>query len=160
VLIGQAGTVLSNVVIGLFFAYTNPIAMIVVMCIARVFSSFSMANMQALYGDCVVYARWKTGKDTSALVMGSQTIPIKIGLTLRGVVVPIILSMVNFDASIAPADATMELKRGIVIMLRWLPAIGTTIYSIILFFGFRMLNREKVEQMQLEINEREAAAQA
>ena len=160
VLIGQMGGAISNIIIALFFAYDNPIMVIVIMCIARVFTSFSGTNMQALYGDCVVYARWKTGKETSAMVMGSQTIPIKVGLTLRGVTVPLILSMVNFDPNIAPADATMELKRGIIIMQRWLPALGSIIYATILFLGFRMLNRERVDQMQKEINEREAAAKA
>jgi GPH family glycoside/pentoside/hexuronide:cation symporter len=160
VLIGQAGNIISNVVIALFFAYTSPVACIVVMCIGRVFMSFSGANMQALYGDCVTYARWKFGKDTSAMVIGSQTIPIKIGLTLRGITVPLILSLTNFnpDPSIDQTNAPMELKRGIVIMQRWLPACGGLIYMLILFFGFRMLSKERMEQMQKDIDEREAAA--
>ena len=160
VLMAQLGGIICNITIALFFAYDNPLMCIVIMGIARVFTSFSGANMQALYGDCVTYARWKFGKDTSAMVIGSQTIPVKLGLTLRGVTVPLILSLTNFtpDPNMNQTNAPMELKRGIVIMTRWLPACGSFIYMCILFFGFRMLNDERMEQMQKEIDEREAAA--
>lgn len=162
VLIGQLGGVTCNVIIALFFAKTNPIGCIIMMCVARVFTSFSGANMQALYGDCVTYDKWKSGKDTSAMVMGSQSIPINLGFVIRGLSVPLILSLVNFnpDPSINQSNAPMELKNGIVVMSRWLPACGQLIYALILFLGFRMLNEEKMAEMQKDIDEREAAQKA
>ena len=158
VLLGQFAGVIANIACS-FVAIKSNVAMIAILLTRGVFAGFSGANMIALYGDCVVYARWKTGKETSAFVMGSQTIPIKIGLTLRGILVPLILGLSGFDPNVAAADATMQVKEGIITMYFRLPAIGGLIYACMMLFLFR-LTKEKVEEMQQEINAREAAEKA
>ncbi|MCL2631825.1 MAG: MFS transporter [Coriobacteriia bacterium] len=158
VLIGQGSGVIANFACS-FVAINSTPAMIAIICVRGLFMGISGANMIALYGDCVVYARWKTGKDTSAFVMGSQTIPIKVGLMMRGILVPLILGLSGFDPNVPPADATLEMKQGIITMFFRLPAIGGLIYFLIMFFGFR-LTRERVAELQKEIDEREAAEAA
>ncbi|MCL2631828.1 MAG: MFS transporter [Coriobacteriia bacterium] len=158
VLLGQGAGIIGGVACALVALKSNE-ALIAIGLVRSAFMGISGANMIALYGDCVVYARWKTGKDTSAFVMGSQTIPIKVGLMMRGILVPLILGMSGFDPNVPPADATMQMKQGIVFMGYWLPIAGATIYFLILFFGFK-LTREKVAEYQREIDEREAAERA
>ncbi|MCL2136854.1 MAG: MFS transporter [Coriobacteriia bacterium] len=156
VLVGSYSSVILNFIAS-FVAIPSNIGMIVIICIRGLIAGLSMVNMQVLYSDCVVYAKWKTGKETSAFVMGSQTIPIKIGLMLRGILVPLILGISGFDPNVLAADVTMEMKQGIVMMLFTLPAIGGLINALILHIGFR-LTPAKVAEMQQEINEREALA--
>jgi GPH family glycoside/pentoside/hexuronide:cation symporter len=155
VLIGQFGLAACNLLAS--FWGMNPPVVIAMLTIGRLFMFFMNANMVALYSECVVYARWKTGKDTSAFVIGSQTIPIKVGLMLRGILIPVILAMVSFDPSIAVENATPALKQGIITMFLLLPAIGLTLCGLILLFGFR-LTKAKVAELQKEIDERELAA--
>ena len=155
VLVGYFGTVILNVLAYMVALQSTPL-LIACLTIRGMFMGINRTSMVALYGDCVVYARWKTGKDTSAFVMGSQTIPIKIGLTLRGILVPLTLALVKFDPRIPASEATMELKRGIVTMLVGLPAIGTFLTALVFLFFFR-LTKERVAELQKEINEREAA---
>ena len=155
VVVGLLGTALWDYVASLVAMRSNAL-LIACLGVRGFFLGFQLANMVALYGDCVVYARWKTGKETSAFVMGSQTIPMKIGLMLRGILVPLILGLVGFDPNVTAANASMELKQGIITMFLRLPAIGTLLSGIILLFFFR-LTKERVAELQKEINERDAA---
>ncbi|MCL2631827.1 MAG: MFS transporter [Coriobacteriia bacterium] len=155
VLLGTFGMCACNIACS-FVAIPSNELMVAILTFRNVFQGINGPNLIALYGDCAVYARWKTGKETSAFVMGSQTIPLKIGLMLRGILVPLILAISGFDASIPPAEAGYEVKNGIITMFFRLPAIGGAIYGLILLLGFR-LNRERVAEMQKEIDEREAA---
>jgi GPH family glycoside/pentoside/hexuronide:cation symporter len=158
VLLGQFGSIACNLACSFIAIQSNEL-MVAILCIRGFFGGISGANMIALYGDCVVYARWKTGKETSAFVIGSQTIPIKIGLTLRGILVPLILSLSGFDPNIPAAEATTQVKEGIITMYYRLPAIGGAIYACLILFLFR-LTRAKVAELQKEIDEREAAEAA
>ncbi|MCL2631826.1 MAG: MFS transporter [Coriobacteriia bacterium] len=155
VLIGTFGMAACNLTGSLVAMRSNELLIACIIC-RSFFQGINGPNLIALYGDCAIYARWKTGKETSAFVMGSQTIPLKIGLMLRGILVPLILAISGFDPNIAPADAGVDIKNGIITMFLRLPAIGGAIYGAILLFGFR-LTRERVNEMQNEINEREAA---
>ena len=154
-IIGMIGMIIGNLTGSIFGM--NPIWTIACVSVARFFISLAQANLVALYGDCVVYARWKTGKDTSAFVMGSQTIPLKIGLTLRGIILPAVLAFVGFNPNIPPADATDQVRQGIITMFMRIPAIGYLGTVLVLTFAFRLTN-ERVNEMQREIDEREAAA--
>ena len=145
-------------VFGSFFGMNVTVFMVFAVT-SRLFWGMSAANMVALYSDCVVYSRWKTGKNTAAFVIGSQTIPLKIGLSLRGVIIPLVLAMVGFSANIVPAEASLALKQGIINMFALIPGIGCLLTAIILMFAFR-LTRSKVDEMQKEIDEREAAVPA
>ena len=158
VLVGQFGNLTFNVICS-FVAIQNNYLLIALLVVRGFFIGINGANLIALYGDCVVYARWKTGKDTSAFVMGSQTIPMKIGLTLRGILVPLILGLTGFNPNIPADQATMQVKEGIITMYFRLPAIGGLIYACMMLFLFR-LTKEKVEELQKEIDEREAAERA
>ncbi|MBE6015622.1 MAG: MFS transporter [Lachnospiraceae bacterium] len=109
----------------------------------------------ALYADTVVYNEWKTGKNASGWIMGLQNIPLKIGGTLRSVIVTACLAVGGFSATIDPAATTMEMKSAICLALMVVPGIVLVACAFIILFGFR-LSKARVEEMQKEIDEKKA----
>lgn len=117
------------------------------------------ANASALYGDCAVFAEWKTGKNATGFVMGLQNTPIKIAATIKGVLLPLVLAASGYDASIVPENAPMAMKVGIANSMMVVPLVLLVLGIITMIFLYN-LSKDKVVQMQKEIDERKAAVTA
>jgi GPH family glycoside/pentoside/hexuronide:cation symporter len=91
--------------------------------------------------------------------MGSMTFALKLSYIARGTLVPAILALVGFSASIAPADATETLKNGILNVFLLIPGLCMCLSGLLLVFGYR-LTKTKVTELQAEIDARAAAPAA
>jgi GPH family glycoside/pentoside/hexuronide:cation symporter len=114
----------------------------------------------ALYADTCVYAQWKLGTDSRGWIMGLATLPLKIAIIGRSLIVNISLMLVGFSAVAIRAgtqQVTEELKKGITAAFALIPAIILLVGIVLLLFGYK-LTREKIVQYQTEIDARKAAA--
>lgn len=64
-----------------------------------------------LYYDVAVYSEWKTGKDSTALIIGLTNLPIKLATIVKSVVLSALLVAVGYDASLG---ATPQLRSGLI----------------------------------------------
>jgi GPH family glycoside/pentoside/hexuronide:cation symporter len=135
----------------------NMYVFFVLLGVIRLFGGITTAAVVAMYSDCVVYSKWKTGKNTAPFIMGSMTFALKLSYIARGTLVPLILALVGFSASIAPADATETLKSGILIMFLLIPGLCMCLSGLLLALGYR-LTKTKVAELQADIDARAAVA--
>ena len=135
-------------------SYTQMMVVVVCMTIAQAGYGLIYAVIPAMYGDCVVYSEWKTGKNSAGWISGLQVLPLKIGFFARGVVIPAILGAAGFVAGMTADQSTPALQEGIVNGWFVLPAILCVISMLILIFGYR-INNDVLAQAQKEIAERQ-----
>lgn len=134
--------------------YTEMMVVVVCMSIAQGAYGLIYAVMPAMYGDCVVYSEWKTGKNSAGWISGLQVLPLKIGFFARGVVIPSILAAAGFVAGMAPDPANTTLMEGIVNGWFVVPIVLCVISGLILIFGYRINNKILI-QAQDEIAKRD-----
>lgn len=135
------------------FVGMNLILFFVVATISRAFLGALSASMVALYTDCAVYAEWKTGEDAKPFVMGLMNISLKAAIISRGTVIPLVLGLAGFDASIDPAAATEAVKQAVLTVNMLIPGIFALIGGLVLFVAYK-LTRDKVAELQSEIDAR------
>lgn len=136
-----------------YFMYSSVWVVFGLMLVAQVGYGICYACAPALYADTAVYAEWKTGKSNVGWIMGLQTVPLKVGVILRGIVVAASLAAAGFDAKIDPAKASVELKKGVTAAFALWPAIFVALGFLILLLGYK-LSRETVKKYQAEIDAR------
>ena len=153
-----------------YFNYLNATLVFYVMIIAQAGYGIAYAASPALYADCAVYSRWKTGTDSTGFIMGLQTLPLKVGAFLRATLLNAALAAAGYDAfrdqinahiadkTIAEFAQTLPatLKRGVAGAFCLWAAIFCIIGVILLVFFYK-LNKAKVEEYQAEIDAREMA---
>jgi len=139
--------------IGCQFVVGNIMLVLIVLSCAQFFLGFLYALMVALYGDASIYSEWKTGKEASGWVMGLSNLPLKLGIFIKGLIIPAMLAAAGFVAKMDPATATPELKAGITTLFCTIPGCTVLAGAVLLTFGYR-LTKEKVTQYQIEIDAR------
>jgi len=125
-----------------FLFYQSTILVVVFMCLLMFMLHMSNAIDPELYAGCAGYSGKKLGYDVSGTVMGLLTVPLKIGIVFRGILIAAVLVIANFDASLDPASATVELQRGVSIGFMIIPAIIMALGTFMLAFGYK-LSQEK-----------------
>jgi GPH family glycoside/pentoside/hexuronide:cation symporter len=153
---GLFGMALS--LIGCKFVAFSIIPFFVLILVARSILGVLSASVVALYSDAAVYSEWKTGKSAAAFVMGLMTISLKAAVISRGTVIPFVLATAGFVATADPATASLELQNAVVNVFVFIPGILALISAFIIGFGYR-LTRERLAELQAEIDARKAAAQ-
>lgn len=136
--------------------YTNVWAVIILVSVAQLGYGCVYSCSSALYGDTAIYSEWKTGKNASGWIMGLTNIPLKAASTLKGIILPAALAAGGFSAKIAVEAAPESMKLAIANTLLVIPAALLIVGALVLLFLFR-LSKDKLEQMQKEIEERKAA---
>ncbi|NTU89760.1 MAG: hypothetical protein HGA54_07650 [Actinobacteria bacterium] len=106
-----------------------------------------------LYAMCGTYGEWKTGGQARGVTMAFCSLAIKLGVAVRGVIIPATLGAIGYAAT--AADPTVY-AGGIRTVYALMPIIFIVI-SLIPLIWFKLTN-EKVAQMDKEIAERAAAA--
>lgn len=86
-------------------AATNTTLFLIIMGIGFFFFAGIASCGPAMFGDCVEYGKWKTGKEARAFIMGLYTLPIKIGVWLLGGVSGFLLAAIGYDATAAVTPA-------------------------------------------------------
>ena len=144
------------IIIWIIAYFLNPGFMLlnVLMFLSQVSFGLAYGLTANLYSMCGTYNYWKTGKNTMGVTMSFLTLSIKLGVALRGMVIPAFLGFIAYDATAATFDAAAQ--SGIATMYFILPVVILVI-SLIPFLFFRIKDADIV-QMNKEIAEREAAA--
>lgn len=70
--------------------------------------------------------------------MGLLTVPIKIGIVSRGILISACLALAQFNSDLDPSMATPQLQRGISMGFMIIPAVVILIGAIILAFGYKL----------------------
>lgn len=144
-----------------YFLYANATIVFVLMVAAQFGYGVAYAASPALYADTAVYARWKSGKDSTGFIMGLQNVPLKIGVLVKSVLLNAALGMAGYDAyrqaivdkTVVAAELPATLKQGVCGAFSLWSGIFCAVGLLILVFGFK-LTEKKVEQYQAEIDAR------
>ena len=134
----------------IYICYANAVLVIALMTGAQFFYGMAFASSPALYADTVVYATWKTGKNAAGWIMGLQNLPLKVGVFLRGVILPACLSLVNWQDGVVLEGAA---RQGMTVAFALVPAVFCAAGALLLVFGYR-LTRERITRYQAEIDAR------
>lgn len=121
-----------------FLIYQNTWVVIVLMCVVIFSMTLTNACEPELYATCAVYSSSKTGYDTTGTVMGLLTVPLKIGIVMRGILIGAALAIGGFSADIDPETAGEAVQRGICIGFMVIPAAVIAVGALVLMFGYRL----------------------
>lgn len=119
----------------------------------QLFFGFAYGLTSNLYAMCGTYGEWKTGGQARGVTMAFCSLAIKLGVAIRGMVIPAVLGTIGYVAT--AADPTIYAE-GIKNAYAFFPVICLAI-SFIPLIWFK-LSDEKVAQMDKEIAEREVVS--
>ena len=137
-----------------YFSFRSPWMVLVLMSLAQCGYGVCYASAPPLYADTAIYAKWKTGIDSQGWIMGLQTMPLKVAVIVRSVVINSALMAVGYTAATYDAaTAADSVRQGIATPFTLIPALCLLAGGLILLFGFK-LTKEKVLQYQTEIDAR------
>ncbi|MCI9627718.1 MAG: hypothetical protein HFJ64_00555 [Eggerthellaceae bacterium] len=151
-IIGVAGWLVLWVIA--FFVQPDYIVLNILLFISQVFFGFAYGLTVNLYSMCATWSHWKTGENTTGVTMSLMPVAVKVGVTLRAVILPAFLAFVGYDAAATTFDAAAQ--SGIFQMYFLLPIALLVVSLIPLIFLFKIKDKD-VEPMSDEINEREKA---
>ena len=142
---------LSSILTILF--YFVPYENIVLIFVLHILITFAMAPqapiLWAMYADTADYSHWKNGRRATGLVFSAATFSQKFGIALGGGVAGWILAAFGF---VANQTQTPESLNGIRLMMSIIPAIGSVIATIAIFFY--PLDDKTMAKIEKEIAER------
>ena len=146
-----------------YICFKSPVLVLVLMCAAQFGYGVCYACSPALYADTAVYAQWKSAenKDSKGFIMGLQTVPLKVAVMIKSIILNLALGLAGYDAyrdGIADKSITADmlpdsLKQGVCGAFSLWSGIFLIVGFCILFFGYK-LTKEKVDEYQAEIDAR------
>lgn len=125
----------------------NTMLVAVLLFVAQLSFGIAYGLTSNLYAMSGTYSVWKTGEDARGVVMSFCSLAIKLGVAIRGVMIPAVLGWIAYDPN--ATAITADAKGGIKMMFLLIPA-ALMLVSLIPLAGFR-LDEEKVAQMEKEI---------
>lgn len=139
--------------------FLNPgyVLLNVLLFVSQAFFGLAYGLSANLYSMCATWSHWKTGKNTVGVTMSIMTVAVKLGVTLRAMILPAFLAFVSYDATATVFDAAA--KAGINQMYFLLPMALLIVSLIPLLFLFKIKDSD-VTKMNAEIQEREQAEAA
>ena len=149
-IVGMGGWIVIWVIA--YFLHPDFMLLNVLMFLSQVSFGLAYGLTANLYSMCGTYSYWKTGKNTMGITMSFLTLSIKLGVALRGIVIPAFLGFIAYDATATTFDAAAQ--NGISFMYFLLPVI-ILIISLIPFLFFRIKDSD-IPKMNAEIQAREA----
>ena len=123
----------------------------VLLVLSQVFFGLAYGLSANLYSMCATWSHWKTGENTLGTTMSIMTVSVKLGVTLRAIILPAFLSLVAYDATATVFDAAAI--AGIEQMYFLLP-IGLLVVSLIPFLLLFKIKDSDVTKMNEEIAQR------
>ncbi len=132
---------------------------IVLMYVFQILGSFAAGPTApivfAMYTDCADYSEWKKGRRATGLVMSASTMAQKFGWTIGGALAGWLLAIFGFKANVVQSE---ESVKGIVLMMSLIPAIGSLIAAIMMYFY--QLDDKTMKQIEYDLNARRKSAEA
>ena len=101
----------------------------------------------SMYADIADYSEWKTGRRATGLIFSSSSMSQKFGWSIGGALTGWLLAFFGFQANVIQ---TTEAQEGIRLMLSFLPAVGTLLSVI--FIYFYPLTEKKLGEITTELN--------
>lgn len=132
-----------------YFLYQQTWIVVALMCVVIFALTATNACDTELFAACSVYSSYKTGHDTTGTIMGLLTVPVKVGIIMRGILISFCLAIAGFSSEIDAASASVSLQKGICLGFMIIPAVSIFIGALALAFGYRLTN-EKLDAMKLE----------
>lgn len=133
--------------------YTSPWAVIALMALGQYGYGCIYSLSVPMFADSAIYAEYETGENSSGWIMGLGNVPIKVALIVRGLIINGVLIAAGFSAQMSAESATLAVREAIANIFLFIPGIGLIIGGLLIVFGFK-LNKEKVEKMSKEIEQR------
>lgn len=124
--------------IAAYFLYKNVTLVIVLMTVTVFSMTLTNACEPELYAACAGFSSQKLGVDTTGTVMGLLTVPLKVGIVIRGILIPAVLALGGFDANISAAEAGESVRQGICLGFMVIPAICVALGAVILNLGYKL----------------------
>lgn len=131
-----------------YFINPGQVLLMVLLFVSQVFFGFAYGLSANLYSMCATWSHWKTGENTLGVTMSIMTVSVKLGVTLRAIILPAFLAMVAYDSAATVFDAAA--MAGISQMYFLLP-IGLLVASLIPFLFLFKIKDADVETMNAEI---------
>lgn len=135
-----------------YFINPGQILLMALLFVSQVFFGFAYGLSANLYSMCATWSHWKTGENTLGVTMSIMTVSVKLGVTLRAIILPAFLAMVAYDSAATVFDAAA--MAGISQMYFLLP-IGLLLVSLVPFLLLFKIKDSDVEKMNAEIAARE-----
>lgn len=147
---GKNSVILSYVIMaaaGLlaFVLRSNTIAVIVLMSILMFFMYISNTADPELYANCAEFSGRKLGYDVTGTVMGLLTVPIKLGIVARGILISGCLSLGAYTSAMADmayfteerAGELLTLQNGVCMGFMVIPAVCILAGALLLLIGYK-----------------------
>ncbi len=103
----------------------------------------------SMYADIADYSEWRNGRRATGLIFSSSSMSQKFGWTIGGALTGWLLGAFGFKANEVQADAA---QNGILLMLSFLPAIGSVLSVI--FIAMYPLSEERIAIISAELEQR------
>ncbi|TQV65967.1 MFS transporter [Exilibacterium tricleocarpae] len=133
-------------VLGYFIDGDQLVAAFALYFIWCLFLQMATPLLWAKMADTVDYGHWKTGIRITGMVYSSVVFFIKLGLAIGGAIAGWLLAYYDYQADVVQSAATRE---GILLSFTLWPAAASLLVAAVMK-GYK-LNRERVEQLQLEL---------
>ncbi len=123
------------------FGASSPYIYTTILCLSGIISGTAGPMRQAMYMDAAEYGYYKTGKDASAFIMSTFTIPIKVGLALATTLAGYGLAIIGY---VPGMEATPEFTAGLMNIICFIPAgCGVIAIAIMSFYSLTEGNLSK-----------------
>lgn len=116
------------------------------------FTSSSANVCTGMLSDCIEYGDWKYGIREEGLTYSFMSFGVKLASAVTGSLGVILLTAVGYVAGVEQTEAT---KTGINLIVNILPAICVAVCTLPLFWY--KLDKKKMDQIRIELDERNAA---
>ncbi len=147
---------LGLLIVGLLIVWFMPLeatAFKIIMFVAYIGYGLPDSLGVAMYSATVDYGDWKTGKNARGFIMSLISMPIKVSIFVRSVIISAVLASVGYVADMA---VTPELIQGIKNGFALYPAI-IMIIGMVMMFGLYTLTPKRMEEINKELAERKQA---
>jgi GPH family glycoside/pentoside/hexuronide:cation symporter len=103
----------------------------------------------SMYADIADYSEWKSGRRATGLIFSSSSMSQKFGWTIGGALTGWLLDAFGFKANAVQASSA---QTGILLMLSFLPAIGSVLS--IVFIALYPLSESRVAEIAIALEQR------
>lgn len=114
-----------------FLTGTNTTAMFAFQFLINLTCGSTGVLVWAMYADIIDYSDWKNNRNATGLIFSASIMTQKLGWTVGGAGVGLLLSYFGFKANLVQSSTSMG---GIVLMMSVLPAICTLAASVLMLF--------------------------
>lgn len=133
--------------------FQNIWTVIILASIAQFFLNMTYSANVAMYADRAIYSRYKTGTESTGLIMGLSNVPLEAAVITRDIIITALLASVGFSvATIDPSTTALLIQQGTSTGFALIPGIMQAIGGILILFAYR-LTRKKVTEYSAKIQE-------